>query len=103
MSEPILVTGVLDLDPASRDDFIAACRELMAATHPEPGCEHYSFSADLDDPGRFHISERWASKDEMDAHSASAHLAAFMAKLGALGVRGGSLTQWTGATGTRLM
>jgi len=103
MAEPILVTGVIDLDPAQRDGFIAACQELMAATHQEDGCEHYCFAADLSDPGRFHISERWASKPEMDAHMGSAHLAAFMGAMGNFGVRGASLTQWTGATGTTLM
>jgi quinol monooxygenase YgiN len=103
MAEPILVTGTIDLDPDQRDGFIAACRELMDATHQEDGCEHYSFAADLADPGRFHISERWASQGEMEAHSASAHLAGFMGKLGGFGVRGASLTKWEGATGAPLM
>jgi quinol monooxygenase YgiN len=75
----------------------------MDATHQEAGCEHYSFAADLADPGRFHISERWSSQGEMDAHMASPHLAAFMGKLGGLGVRGASLTKWEGATGSALM
>jgi hypothetical protein len=39
----------------------------------------------------------------MDAHMGSAHLAAFMGAMGNFGVRGASLTQWTGATGTTLM
>jgi quinol monooxygenase YgiN len=100
---PILVTGTIDIDPANRDAFIAACQELMAATHQEAGCEHYSFSADLADGGRFHISERWSTKEEMDAHAASGHLASFMGQLGGLGVRGASLTKWDGATGSPLM
>jgi quinol monooxygenase YgiN len=100
---PILVTGTIDLDPAQRDGFIAACQELMEATHQEAGCEHYSFAADLSDTGRFHISERWSSQSEMDVHARSAHLAAFMGKLGAFGVRGASLTKWKGATGSPLM
>jgi quinol monooxygenase YgiN len=100
---PILVTGTIDLDPANRDAFAAACQQLMAATHQEAGCEHYSFSADLDDPGRFHISERWSTQEEMDAHSASDHLAAFMGQLGGFGVRGASLTKWEGATGSPLL
>ena len=52
---PILVTGTMDIDPAQRDAFIVACQELMTGTHQEAGCEHYSFTADLSDPGRFHI------------------------------------------------
>jgi quinol monooxygenase YgiN len=100
---PILVTGTIDIDPARRDAFIAACQELMAATHQEAGCEHYSFSADLGDAGRFHISERWSSQEEVDAHSASAHFLSFMGQVGDFGVRGASLTKWEGATGSPLM
>jgi quinol monooxygenase YgiN len=103
MSQPILVTGTMDLDPANRDGFIAAASELMAATRAEAGCEHYCFAADLDDPGRFHISERWASQADVDTHMATPHMAAFMGKLGEFGVKGASLTKWEGAAGSPLM
>lgn len=103
MSQPILVTGTIELDPAHRDDFIAAASELMAATRAEDGCEHYVFSADVSDPGVFHIQERWSSQAAMDTHMQASHMAAFMGKLGGLGVRGASLTKWEGATGSALM
>lgn len=103
MSDTILVTGVIDLDPAKRDDAIAAVTECMEATHAEDGCEHYAFSADLSDPGRFYVSEQWASKAAMDAHSASPHLAALLGKMGALGVTAASLTSWAGAEPTKMM
>jgi quinol monooxygenase YgiN len=99
----ILVTGTIDIDPARRDGFIAACQTLMEATHQEAGCEHYSFAADLADPGRFHIYERWSSEPEMDAHTASAHLATFMGSVGEFGPRGASLTKWEGSTASKLM
>jgi quinol monooxygenase YgiN len=98
----ILVTGHIDVDPAQRDAFIAACQTVQAATREEAGCEHYAFSADLDDPGRFHVSERWADDEAMNGHMASPHMAAFMGALGGL-VTGASLTKWTGATGSKLM
>jgi quinol monooxygenase YgiN len=100
---PILVTGTLDIDPAQRDGFIAAAEELMSSTRQEAGCEHYSFAADLGDPGRFHISEQWGSQPEMDAHMTAAHFLAFMGKMGGFGVRGASLTKWEGGTGSPLM
>jgi quinol monooxygenase YgiN len=103
MSDMILVTGVVDLDPSKRDDFIAACTELMTATREETGCEHYIFSADLDDPGRFHLSERWESAVAMAAHSGTPHFASFMGKMGGFGVTGASITKWTGASGSPLM
>lgn len=98
----ILVTGSIDVDPDQRDAFIEAARKVMAASCSEDGCEQYVFSADLDDSGRFHISERWAGEDAMAAHMGQAHLAAFLGSIGAM-VRGSSLTKWTGATGERLM
>lgn len=103
MSDTIIILGVIDLDPAKRDDAIAAANTLMEATHAEEGCEHYAFSADVNDPGRFYMSEQWASKATLDAHSASPHLAAFMGAMGTLGVSAASITQWTGATPTKLI
>lgn len=103
MSDTILVTGVIDLDPAKRDAAIAAVQVLMEATRAEDGCEGYTFSGDFSDPGRFYVSEQWASKAAMDAHLATPHLAAFLGAMGDFGVTGASLTKWEGATGSPLM
>lgn len=99
----IIVTGTIDLDPAKRDDFIAAAEACMAATRAEEGNEAYVFSADLADPGRFYVTELWASQEAMDTHLATEHLAAFMGAMGGLGVTGASLTKWDGATPSTLM
>jgi quinol monooxygenase YgiN len=99
----ILVTGTIDLDPANRDQAIKTFTECMTATRAEEGCEHYSFSADVEDPGRFHVSEQWASQEAMDTHMATPHLAALMGAMGSLGVTGASLTKWDGATASKLM
>ena len=98
----ILVTGTLDIDPDKRDEFLDKIRTLMTATHAEAGCDHYAFTADVDEPGRFHILERWEDEPSMEAHTKSDHLAAFMGSLGGI-VRGGSLTRWDGATPSKLM
>jgi quinol monooxygenase YgiN len=99
----ILVTGTIDLDPANRDQAIATFTECMVATRAEDGCEHYSFAADVEDPGRFHVSEQWASQEAMDTHMQTPHLAALMTAMGTLGVTGASLTKWDGATASKLM
>ena len=99
----IIVTGTIDLDPAKRDAAIEAFNEVMTATRAEDGCEHYVFSADITDAGRFYVSEQWASEDAMTSHMASAHLASFMGKMGGFGVTGASLTKWTGAAAEKLM
>ena len=99
----ILVTGTIDLDPASRDTFIAAAVRMMEASHAEEGCEHYAFTADLQDPGRFHVSERWVSMEALNAHEASPHMAEFMLEMGSFSLKGASVIRWEGATPTRMM
>jgi len=102
MADTILVTGSMDIDPAKRDDFLAAINELMAATRVEDGCEAYSFSADVSDEGRFYISEQWANQAVVDTHNATPHLAKFMGSIGDFGLKGATLTMWHGAEPTKL-
>ncbi|MEI2639432.1 MAG: putative quinol monooxygenase [Microthrixaceae bacterium] len=102
MTDLILVTGTLDFDPAGRDDVIEALKEMMTATRAEDGNVSYTFSADLEDQGRFHVTEKWASQDAVDSHNASPHMSAFLGKLGELGSQGASISAWTGATETTL-
>jgi quinol monooxygenase YgiN len=103
MTDTVLITGYFDLDPAKRDDAIAAALACMEATHAEEGNEVYTFSADLGDPGRLWVSEQWASAAALDTHMASAHLAEFMTAVAGCGIKGGALTRWDGATGSKLM
>jgi len=103
MSEPIIVTGVIDLDPANHDAAVDALTTCMMASRDDEGCEGYVFSSDLVDPGRFHTFELWASLEAMEAHMATPHMATLMTQMGELGVTGASLTKWAGATASKLM
>src|SRR5688500_18935570 len=102
MSDTVIVTGWFDLDRARRDDAIAVFTEMMERTRAEEGCEHYAFSADLTDPGRFHLVEQWSSLATNEAHVQTPHFPAFLEQLGTLGVTGVSLSQWLGAEEKRL-
>jgi quinol monooxygenase YgiN len=99
----IIVTGIIDLDPAHREAAVEAANVLMAATRAEDGCEHYVFSGDFVDPGRIYVVEQWASQEAIDAHMATSHLAEFMTAMGGFGVTAASLTKWDGATPSKLM
>ncbi len=83
----LVVAGDVEIDPSNRDAAIEAARKVMAATREEPGCLEYTISADVDDPGRFVILERWASPEALEAHFATPHMAEFQAAMGGLGVR----------------
>jgi len=83
----IVIAGQVQLDPANRDAAIAAAREMMSETRKEKGCISYTFSADLEDPGRFRIFEEWQDDAALAAHFKSPHMASFQKAVGGLGVR----------------
>ena len=76
------------IDPANRDRAIEAAREMMKASQAESGCISNDISADLSDPGRFFIFERWEDQAALDFHFATSHMATFQGLMGTLGVRG---------------
>jgi quinol monooxygenase YgiN len=83
----LIVAGSVEIDPANRDAAIQATKAVMAATRAEPGCLEYTIAADLDDPGRFVILEKWVSADALEVHFTTPHMAAFQAAMGGMGVR----------------
>ena len=86
MSE-LVISVTLRIDPAKRDEAVAAAVDVMRATRQEAGCIAYTFSADLEDPSRIHVFERWASQEALDSHFRAPHMAAFQQKVGGFGVR----------------
>jgi quinol monooxygenase YgiN len=84
----LVIAGRIQLDPANRDKAIAAALEMMKATHQEPGCKSYVFSAELDDPGAFRIFEEWESPEALKAHFKAPHMARFQAAMAGFGVKG---------------
>jgi len=64
----VIVEGTIDVDPSGRDEFLAGRRDAVLATRSEPGCIEYAFSADLIDPGRIRIFERWETPEDLDTH-----------------------------------
>jgi quinol monooxygenase YgiN len=103
MGEQIVVTGIIEVAPADHEAAAAAFRRALIPTRAEDGCEHYSFAADLEQPGRFHLTEQWRAQACIDAHIAAPHMAELFGTLGALGITSTSLTRWAGATPERLI
>ena len=83
----LVIAGHIDIDPAKRDDAIAAAEKMMAETHKEAGCNAYVFSADFSNPGRFRLFEEWESQEALDAHFAAPHMAEFGKAMGGFGVK----------------
>lgn len=77
----IIVAGSIPIKPEMREEAIAAALEMAAETQKEEGCIEYQFYADISDPNRFLVFERWASGEALAAHFGTAHMAAFRQKI----------------------
>lgn len=60
-----IVAGTLYVDPARRDAYLASCVEVVRAARSAPGCVDFAVSADLVEPGRINVYERWESDKQL--------------------------------------
>lgn len=75
----IIVQGWVRLSAGEGERLRPAAVAMMEASRAEAGCLKYAYAADLAEPDRLHVVERWADQAALDAHFASAHMAAFNA------------------------
>jgi quinol monooxygenase YgiN len=61
----IIVAGWLAVDPADRAAYLAECAEVLRQAREAPGCLDYALGADLLDPGRITVYERWESDEDL--------------------------------------
>ncbi|MFC4148146.1 antibiotic biosynthesis monooxygenase family protein [Micromonospora mangrovi] len=66
-----IVAGTLYVDPAERDAYLASCVEAVRAARSAPGCVDFAVSADLVEPGRINVYERWESDEQLLAFRGS--------------------------------
>jgi quinol monooxygenase YgiN len=80
MSE-VVVVGSFKAQPGKEDEALEAFKALVQPTHDEAGCILYALHRGNDDPARLAFVERWASREELDAHLKSAHVAAVLERV----------------------
>jgi quinol monooxygenase YgiN len=56
-------------------------RGVIATTLKEEGCISYQLNCELDQPRRFVWTEEWESREHLDKHAASPHIAAILAQV----------------------
>ena len=78
----VLVLGTARFGQGELERLKPALAKNVAATRQEPGCEHYAYSVDLDDPNLLHVAERWVDGEATKAHMQTPHMAELMAALG---------------------
>lgn len=79
----IIIQGHARFAPGTATAHLDAMRTMVEATRAEDGCLLYAFAFDAVDPDLMHITERWRDQAAVDAHGASAHMAAFRGVIGA--------------------
>lgn len=62
-------------------EFAEVLRTLVAATRSEEGCLQYDAHQATENPCAFAFYERWASKEALDEHLKSTHIATAFAVL----------------------
>ncbi len=67
----VIVTGHLMVDPATRDDYLAGCVDVVRQARRAEGCLDFALSADIVDEGRINILERWESVAAVEAFRGS--------------------------------
>jgi quinol monooxygenase YgiN len=67
----VIVAGHLVLDPRQRETYLEGCRDVVDQARRAPGCLDFAVTADLLDPSRVDIFERWESKAAVDAFRGS--------------------------------
>ncbi len=85
----IHVLAMITAKPGMRDTILTAFRANMPAVHAEKGCIEYGPAIDTEGaggiqtklgPDSFVVVEKWESLDDLKAHGASPHMAAYAAK-----------------------
>jgi quinol monooxygenase YgiN len=67
----VIVAGHLTVDPQQRASYLADCVSVVEQARGAAGCLDFAISADLIDPSRINIFERWASQAAVETFRGS--------------------------------
>ncbi len=84
----VIVAGHLMVEPDNRERYLASCVSVVELARGTQGCRDFALSADIIDPARINIFERWDSRSAVEAfrgggpsdEQAGAILSAFVAE-----------------------
>lgn len=82
MPQPLSVVAQLKATPGKEADLRRVLLTLIEPTRAEEGCVQYDLHVHATDPSRFVFYENWTSREHLDRHLASAHLAAAIGTAG---------------------
>jgi quinol monooxygenase YgiN len=83
-AKTVTVVATFQARPGKEAELRAALTGLLAPTRQEAGCLNYDLHQSPEDPARFLFHENWTTKEALDAHLKSAHIAALVPRVGEL-------------------
>jgi heme-degrading monooxygenase HmoA len=63
----VIVAGHITVEPGQRDAYLAGCVSVVEGARAAAGCLDFVLSADLLEPGRINVFERWESQAAVEA------------------------------------
>ena len=63
----VIVAGHITVDPEQRESYLAGCMSVVEKARRADGCLDFAITADLLDPGRVNLFERWESQAAVKA------------------------------------
>ena len=58
----VIVAGHITVEPEQRESYLAGCTSVVEKARRAAGCLDFAITADLIDPGRVNIFERWETQ-----------------------------------------
>ena len=67
----VIVAGHITVDPEQRESYLASCTSVVEKARRAAGCLDFAITADLLDPGRVNIFERWETQAAVEPSAAA--------------------------------
>ena len=77
----ITVVATFEAKPGQEAKLREALLGLLAPTRREAGCLNYDLHQSPEEPAKFLFHENWASKEALDAHLKSPHVAVLLPRV----------------------
>lgn len=63
----VIVAGHIIVEATRRESYLATCVSVVEQARTAPGCLDFAITADLTDPRRVNIFERWESRAALES------------------------------------
>jgi len=90
----VTVVATFEARPGKEAALKQALLSLLAPTRKEAGCINYDLHVSPESPAKFLFHENWTSKELLDAHLKSPHIAALLPRVDELCVASPEIKIW---------